>query len=367
MLKNVAQELYLFCIKYLLPIKKSKQNEQKRHTSFIFAVKRGKVNMNRIWILFLMLLWVLPLWGQQSNPFEIRVKRHLTGANEDHSPEVASSTKRVNKKIEKTEEKQLSPTSESGNPFEKEHFTHSTTPIKQTGSTFNRTISSKPTYPSPITAKSDSVDYLFWILTFLLLLLSILININRSVPGIIYRAVSNESFLNNLALTSNPQMRIVMNMYYFFYLINMGIFIYLIGRTWMEWEGMSWLFKSIAIVIAVYAVYLGALVLFKWIYPVDKEMTLYLFNIRMFESSLGFILLLLNFIIGFSSPGISLILIKVGIVLVLLFYLMRIARGLFLSYRFILSNTFHFILYLCAFEIAPFLILYQWMHHFRIS
>ncbi len=317
-------------------------------------------------ILSVFLCTGLMLYAQTGNPFELKVHpKYRMGKTREQArimpvknPDLAKPDKK----------KDVSPKFGSSNPFEKGAHPENTSGVNRMTQTHAVAISHKEHSGRTSARKSvqkvfkSENDYLFWILTFLLLVLSIIINLNRSMLGILYRSVTNDNYLNNFALTANSQMRILLNLYYFYYLINAGIFLYLVLQARYEWTGIPRLLQSIGAVFIVYGFYHTALMLMRWVYPIKKETTLYLFTIKTFESTLGLFLLILNFAIAFTPAEIAGVLIKTGIGLFIIFYLLRMVRGFFLSNRYMVTHTFHFILYLCSFEIAPFLIIYQWVH-----
>jgi hypothetical protein len=47
------------------------------------------------------------------------------------------------------------------------------------------------------------------------------------------------------------------------------------------------------------------------------------------------------------------------LILIILFYISRQLRGLFIAMPYIFSYKFHFLLYLCTIEIAPLAVLYK--------
>jgi len=279
--------------------------------------------MYRTLKIFLLALLTLNGFAQSDNPFDIRVK----GKTAMHSKHQKTKPKPVQTQqvAKPTQTRKKAIKTPSTNPFEKGHRREKVAP-KPANTTPGTTSGVKRIKPLDtnkvlgIPGQRKGNDYMFWVLTFVLLILSITINLNRSVLGIIYRAVTNESYLNNLALSSNAKTKVILNLYHILYLINAGIFLYLTIRTWKGWTGLPLLFQCIGFVFVIYAVYFAALHLLKWIYPLKKEITLYVFNIKIFESALGLLLLILNFSIAFSPIEIVNVLIKLGIGLFVITY-----------------------------------------------
>jgi hypothetical protein len=92
-------------------------------------------------------------------------------------------------------------------------------------------------------------------------------------------------------------------------------------------------------------------------FPVDKEAHLYSFVTMLINILLGVVLTPVNLIVAFAPEPFPQILIWIGLAAILLFYLFRQLKGLFISGRFLAQYQFHFFLYLCTIEIAPLLII----------
>jgi hypothetical protein len=64
-------------------------------------------------------------------------------------------------------------------------------------------------------------------------------------------------------------------------------------------------------------------------------------------------------ILSFSSPLISLICITISAIMIVIFYIYRLIASFKTLRKEINISGLHFILYLCAFEIAPLLLIYK--------
>lgn len=97
------------------------------------------------------------------------------------------------------------------------------------------------------------------------------------------------------------------------------------------------------------------------IFPVRKEVKLYAFTITVFCAVLGFILIPLNVFIAYAPAGTSVFVIWLTLGIIILTYLFRCLRGFFIGARWFAGYLFHFLLYICAVEIAPALILVRFV------
>ncbi|MFI1772978.1 DUF4271 domain-containing protein [Thalassobellus citreus] len=94
------------------------------------------------------------------------------------------------------------------------------------------------------------------------------------------------------------------------------------------------------------------------LFEIDKIMHRYLFQKISYKNYLGLLLLPLNALLVFSFKN-SLILTYIIIILLLLVNLIGLITSFKTHQSLIKSNFFYFILYLCALEIAPYIILFK--------
>ncbi|MEP1488215.1 MAG: DUF4271 domain-containing protein [Algibacter sp.] len=94
------------------------------------------------------------------------------------------------------------------------------------------------------------------------------------------------------------------------------------------------------------------------LFEMDKLMDVYLFQKISYKNYLGLLLLPINGIIIYAFPK-SLTLIYVMITLLLIINLIGLITSFKTHLNTIKNNLFYFILYLCALEIAPYIILYK--------
>lgn len=98
-----------------------------------------------------------------------------------------------------------------------------------------------------------------------------------------------------------------------------------------------------------------------YVFNIEKELRLYAFTITIFSSILGLLLLPLNVCTVYLPEGLTHFMLGLSALVVIGVYIFRSLRGIFIGSRYLSSNLFHFLLYICAVEIAPFLILFRWI------
>jgi hypothetical protein len=133
------------------------------------------------------------------------------------------------------------------------------------------------------------------------------------------------------------------------------------GNFWTTW------LYAVALIAAIYVVKFIFLNVVGWIFGIGHVTDTYIFIIFLINKMIGIFLLPFIALLAFPTPEL------INIVILLSYIL--IAGMLF--YRFIISyrpvrneiklTRFHFFLYLCAFEIAPLLLIYKVLLAFVLS
>jgi len=96
-----------------------------------------------------------------------------------------------------------------------------------------------------------------------------------------------------------------------------------------------------------------------WIFNINKAVETYLFVVFMTNKIIGIFLLPFLVLISFAGAGIVEIGITLSVIMICIFYVYRFAASYATLHKEIKISGLHFILYLCAFEIAPLLLIYK--------
>jgi len=214
--------------------------------------------------------------------------------------------------------------------------------------------------------QKDTNFYFVTLLT-LLLFLTILVSLNRSLLLKINQSLLNENMMKYLHRNQVSNFQFTYLLLYFYFFCNLGMFLFFVFKYLNILDGYS--------NVAVYGICLGiaCLIYFtkhivmwilSWVFPVEKEMDQYSFTTQNFNIILGLYLTPVNIFLAFGTTNMFNYLLVIGICLVILFYILRQMRGLMLSSRFLPNNFFHFFIYLCATEIAPILLIAKSIYTF---
>jgi len=211
-------------------------------------------------------------------------------------------------------------------------------------------------------AEEGQSSFLFVVHLIILIGLGILVSLFRNVIPHIFRSLLNSNFLKLMQRTSNETMLFRLRVFYFFFFINGGVFLFQILQHFDEAmidSEPKWLFYCVMAVAGFFLLKHILLSYIAYFFPPKKEAKLLSFMFIVFNSFLGLVLVPINILLAFGGTEMTGILLFIGIVLWIGIYLIKQLRAIILSTSIWVNNVFHFFLYLCAVEIAPIGILWK--------
>lgn len=214
--------------------------------------------------------------------------------------------------------------------------------------------------------KSKSKAFVFWVLLFLIVVLASVINIKRNSFSNLYRSISNENYLRLIQREENNGLSPLFLILNFIFYINGGLFIYLTFHHFGFNVGFTFFIGAVVVLFVIYFIRIISMALLAYIFPITKEAKQYNFTILLYNNFIGIILIVINLLVAFGPNFFSNLFIYLGFILVAMFYLLRVFRGLLNSISYINQNFFHFFLYLCTFEIATVFILIKVVQNWAI-
>lgn len=285
-------------------------------------------------ILFLVLSGNNLLFSQNgANPFELKHRQETTAAEEEKAADI---------ELIKTD-----------NPFD-----IAEQPIVKA----NRPKS--PPKKEPTKELSETANnYLFWVFFTLLAFFTTILGLSRKKLEQSYRAFFNDNYCRQLHRANQGRFSLGYLLLYILFFFNLGLFIFLLVNNYGEQLSQSLSTLSL-ICLGVGVAFAGKhLLLFfiEKVFPFNKEIKLYSFTIMIFSIVLGIILLPINVFAAFAPEDLKNIVIIGGLGAILATYLFRSLRGISIGSRHIMLHTFHFLLYLCAVEILPLVVLLKFV------
>lgn len=287
-----------------------------------------------ILILLFSILGSTLAFSQSGNPFEI--KPRLKEVPEE--------------KAEKKEEKRPV---EKSNPFDLIRDEKSTGSPPSGVSEILKPEIEVERVPVPIEEKKS---FLFIIIVSMLVLTAVIITMMREFMYKAAKAFMNDNMLTQLHREQGflPQLPYIL--LYLLFFINAGIFTWLVADyydlllfsgTWLNLYATTGIILAIFLFKHILLRFLGSL------FPISKELSVYSFTIMIFNIIIGLALVIFNLGLAFLSEGFFLPLFWAAGGLIIAAFLFRQLRGLFIGGKYVALHKFHFLLYLCAVEIAP--------------
>ena len=180
-----------------------------------------------------------------------------------------------------------------------------------------------------------------------------------------FQAFSSSSANKNVQREQAGFLKIESLASYLLFVASMGTFLFLmvdILQPDNPFNSFGMLLLFILGVACVYALKHLQLKVLSFVLPCHQEIEAYNFIIFSTNKALGFILLPLLFLVAYVPSGAQYTAFYASIILLGLIYMYRTLKGLAAAASLILFRKFHFIVYLCAVEIAPMLILLKLLY-----
>ncbi|MFC2086907.1 DUF4271 domain-containing protein [Bacteroidota bacterium] len=178
----------------------------------------------------------------------------------------------------------------------------------------------------------------------------------------VFRSLFNFNLANSLFYDKNILLRrtsFVLNLVYY---LNIGILLFFIIQ-YFELNipvKSNFILLILSMSIAVILFFLKSLI--NWIvagiFKIKEYVNEYIYNISLYNKSLGVLILPIIILITYLEPELFSYLLILGISLIILFYVMKLLRGIQIIFQKEVS-IYYLILYLCTLEILPLIWLYK--------
>ncbi len=179
-----------------------------------------------------------------------------------------------------------------------------------------------------------------------------------------FRGTVNDALMNQLySRRSGGELGALWTCYLFSFL-SIGFFLHLLTTYFNLGIGLSigasWLTYAL-IIAALLGLKQLVLGFYARLFPVRKEVGRYIFTVMVFTIIAGLIIAPLNLAVSYAPEGWRELFLYGGVLILSLIYLTHLLRGLLSSTRLVISRPVHFLLYICAIEIAPLLVIYRFV------
>jgi len=215
----------------------------------------------------------------------------------------------------------------------------------------NESTVTSPVRPNKPMSKGIQIFFLLLSLLFLIFI----VNVERNYVKDLWRVISNENYSSlHLRNQRNTMRQILLMMGYMVFVIQAGIFFYHVLAVF-NYQGriLDNIWACMAFVLVIYFIRHTLIRYLRWLFNNEKEMTLFGFDISIFNIMVGLILLPINVLLNFGPDSLAKPLIIMGLIVVAVAYLMRQLRWMLTARQLIANSLFLFFVYLCAVEILP--------------
>jgi Domain of unknown function (DUF4271) len=220
----------------------------------------------------------------------------------------------------------------------------------------------KPLHVRAEKYERDSYDVMFYLLVLMLFYFAIVKLFFGKYLGnlltLFFRASMRQQQLREQVLQS-PFPSVLLNNLFVFSGGLYGAFLlrfYRYGSPDMFW--VHFLYCTVLLAV-LYLLKFLVLKIVGWIFNINRTVDTYLFVVFMTNKIIGIFLLPFLVLISFSGPLFTAIAITLSLIMIGIFYVYRFFGGYSTLHKEIKISGLHFILYLCAFEIAPLLLIYK--------
>lgn len=238
------------------------------------------------------------------------------------------------------------------NPFEVDHV-----PIR-------KSIVDKKTEDIKTITESTkgSTRFLFFFLILGCALLAIVLGTGRKILNLISKSLINENILK--LYYREDLFRPSTFILYLIFVINFSAFLYLAATQYGGPSGIVTYGLIMAVVFAVYLIRHTTLLFLGIVFPVSKPAGIFSFTVMVFNHFIGLILIPINLFLALGPVEYKYYVLIFTIFLLAFLYLLRTFRGVFILSEYFIERFFQIIIYLCAFEIVPMLILWKTISNF---
>lgn len=205
-----------------------------------------------------------------------------------------------------------------------------------------------------------NMDWLIYLMAGVLLVLSIIRLSYRKYFSDLFRAFLNPTLSQRQLkdqLSQSPFPNLLLNI---FFAIALGLYFYLVlYRQQVFPQAEPWLLIP-GLVLMVAVVYGFKYVMLRfcgWLFGNSELADAYIFILYLINKILGVLLVPFLVIIAFCSPEIARTFLYISLFFIVLLIIYRYIRSYSLVRQYLSFSKLHFFLYLCAFEVAPVLIL----------
>jgi hypothetical protein len=209
-----------------------------------------------------------------------------------------------------------------------------------------------------------SNSFIFYVMLFSWALLALVLANRREILSKLVKSTFNENVLKLTKREEGERFSLHFFIMYGVFFINLSVFIYLVVKHYTNLNSILVWFYMLTAVTMIYVIRHFTLRFIGWLFPIEKEMSLFSFMIMLLNLLGGLLLIPFNLAMAFGSELLFFPALIGASILLGLLLLIRYTRGFFITANMIGSNVLLFFIYLCAVEIMPILVGYRLLSTF---
>lgn len=299
----------------------------------ILSLKKMRCTI-RFDILIWMLLAVQSINAQENNPFDL--------------------LPRLNTATETSDEEGVQLQEESKNPFD------IVIPPQAAVSVVPRNPNIRLEKPSAASDTRSNRGFILTIILSSLILITVITTAFRSFLNRAYKGFLNGNIMYQLFRDNKAGKRLPYFFLYFLFFFNLAVFLFLVAQHQKINLAYSDIQLQLYLLVGIVVLLLSKHSLYSilaFFFPFNKELKAFSFTSMIFGIILGFVIAPINLLLAYGSEELASGSTYFGFGIIVFFYLFKSLRGILIGYKYLISNTFHFLLYICTIEIAPVLIM----------
>jgi hypothetical protein len=202
----------------------------------------------------------------------------------------------------------------------------------------------------------------------LMLYLGLALSRNRAALSTMFDALVNDNVLRINYKEQTSFNRTPYYLLFFAFLINAALFMFLLVVHYQIRLGSNPLFVGficLGISLMLFVSKLAVLRLLGSVLPIQKELKYYRFIIVFFGIGMGLVLACGNFFISYLDPAYTQTAVYTVLIILGIMFAIRIFRSFLLGVSLMSKHFLHYLLYLCAVEIAPLAIFLKFALNFK--
>ena len=213
-----------------------------------------------------------------------------------------------------------------------------------------------------------SLAYLpLWLIIVSMSILAYLLFMKRDHLAVLIKSIMNDNFMKLSNYETNGGKNVVYILGYVLFLINFALLLFLLCTKLFDYN-IQYLYWGLLLLTLIFfwGKHLVSLV-GSWILRLSKETSLYDFTLISIYNLVGVTLLVINILMVFGPQGWERGLGFAGVGIFIISLLSRYYKTLRIGQSQLNNHFFHFFLYFCAFEIAPWVIVFKVVKDLTLS